>query len=84
MEPYPVQPQSGGEYTAPTSTIRRPLRAAVADFARNTMTVGVGQRLDGADPLPHFAERQDVLIWGLQPVAPRAEEPAQPMPATVR
>jgi hypothetical protein len=29
------------------------------------MTAGLGLELDGRDPLLHFAERQDVLIWRL-------------------
>ena len=46
-----------------------PLQPAEATFAVNTMAVPVGQRLDApVDPLLHFAERQDVLIWSPEPI----------------
>jgi uncharacterized protein len=43
-----------------------PLQPAEAEIERNTMAAGVGQLLDDA-PLLHFAERQDVVIWSLEP-----------------
>ena len=39
-----------------------PLQPARAEIAENTMTDGLGIRLDGA-PLLHFAKRQDVVAW---------------------
>jgi len=39
-----------------------PLQPARAEIAENTMTDGLGIRLEGA-PLLHFAKRQDVVAW---------------------
>jgi uncharacterized protein len=39
-----------------------PLQAAEAEIERNTMTAPLGIELSG-EPLVHFAERQDVLVW---------------------
>jgi uncharacterized protein len=44
-----------------------PLRAAEARITANTMTLPVGIRLEG-EPLLHFAERQDVVLWQIEPV----------------
>ena len=46
-----------------------PLQQAEAEIDLNTMAPE-GIELRGA-PLCHFAERQDVVIWGLRPSAPR-------------
>jgi hypothetical protein len=43
-----------------------PVQPAWADIAENTMAAPYGFGL-GGDPLLHFARRQDVLIWSLQP-----------------
>jgi uncharacterized protein YqjF (DUF2071 family) len=43
-----------------------PLQPAVAELERNTMAAGVGQALEG-EPLLHFSERQDVVIWSIEP-----------------
>ena len=43
-----------------------PLQPASADFDRNTMPPP-GIEIDG-DPLLHYARRQDVVIWSLDPV----------------
>lgn len=46
-----------------------PLQRAEASFAVNTMAAGFGLPLDAQPgPLLHYAERQDVLIWTIQPV----------------
>jgi uncharacterized protein YqjF (DUF2071 family) len=42
------------------------LRVAEATIGRNTMTAGLGIELAGI-PLLHLSERQDTLLWGLQP-----------------
>jgi uncharacterized protein YqjF (DUF2071 family) len=42
-----------------------PLRAAEADFSRNTMTEPLGIALPGPPTLLHFSARQDVVIWPL-------------------
>jgi len=39
-----------------------PLQHAQAEFARNTMAESIGIELE-AQPLLHFARRQDVLVW---------------------
>lgn len=44
-----------------------PLQSAHLELERNTMTAGVGVELTG-DPILHFSARQDVVIWGLEPV----------------
>jgi uncharacterized protein len=44
-----------------------PLQPATARIARNTMTQPYGIELEG-DPFVHFAARQDVVFWTLQPV----------------
>jgi uncharacterized protein YqjF (DUF2071 family) len=44
-----------------------PLQAAEADIQLNTMGAQIGVQLDGT-PLLHFAERQDVVFWQLEPV----------------
>jgi uncharacterized protein len=49
-----------------------PLQPASAEFETNTMAPP-GLATDG-EPILHYAERQDVLIWPLQRVAPLAEE----------
>jgi uncharacterized protein YqjF (DUF2071 family) len=45
-----------------------PLRHATAEIGVNTMTAPYGIELPHAQPLLHFAGRQDVLIWPLQVV----------------
>ena len=42
-----------------------PLQNASAEFARNTMTAGLGIALAGP-PLLHFSRRIDVRVWGLR------------------
>jgi uncharacterized protein YqjF (DUF2071 family) len=44
-----------------------PLQAAEADIEMNTMATEVGVELAGA-PLLHYAQRQDVVFWTLEPV----------------
>lgn len=44
-----------------------PLQAAEGTVAENTMTSPFGIALAG-DPVLHYAERQDVVLWGLAPV----------------
>jgi uncharacterized protein len=39
------------------------LQPAQAQFAENTMTVPAGVSLPAREPLLHYAERQDVVIW---------------------
>ena len=41
---------------------------AHAQFAENTMTVAAGVSLPAREPLLHYAERQDVVIWAPTPV----------------
>jgi uncharacterized protein len=48
-----------------------PLQAAEAQLEANTMTQEIGLELDG-DPLVHYARRQDVVFWNLEPARPRA------------
>ncbi len=43
-----------------------PLRPARARFERNTMAAPLGLSLE-AEPLLHYSERQDTLIWSLEP-----------------
>ena len=43
------------------------LRAVDADFDVNTMTEQVGVLLEG-EPMLHYAPRQDVVIWPLEPL----------------
>jgi uncharacterized protein len=43
-----------------------PLQPAEADIELNTMGKQIGLELDGT-PLLHFAERQDVVFWQLEP-----------------
>jgi uncharacterized protein YqjF (DUF2071 family) len=45
-----------------------PLQAARAGIAVNTMATELALPLDGA-PLVHYARRQDVVFWGLEPVS---------------
>ena len=42
-----------------------PLRPARAEWLDNTMTEPLGIRLPDRDPLLHYVDRQDVLIWPL-------------------
>jgi uncharacterized protein YqjF (DUF2071 family) len=44
-----------------------PLQPAEAQLAKNTMTAPFGIHLEG-EPLLHFAQRQDVLLWAIQPI----------------
>jgi uncharacterized protein YqjF (DUF2071 family) len=44
-----------------------PLQPARASFATNTMVAGHRLTLAG-DPLLHYSDRQDVLLWAIQPV----------------
>ena len=44
-----------------------PLQEARAEIGRNTMARPYGLDLTGADPLLHYAPRQDVVIWPLRP-----------------
>jgi uncharacterized protein len=46
-----------------------PLQVAEADIETNTMAVEVGIDLAAA-PMLHYARRQDVVFWSLQPVNP--------------
>jgi uncharacterized protein YqjF (DUF2071 family) len=39
------------------------LQVAEADFSRNTMAEAAGVALPNAEPLLHFAKRQDVVVW---------------------
>src|SRR3954464_3699269 len=48
-----------------------PLQNGTAAIARNTMTAPHGIELEG-DPVVHYAERQDVVFWPLQPVDPKS------------
>jgi uncharacterized protein YqjF (DUF2071 family) len=43
-----------------------PLQPARAEIAENTLTAPFGIELPPADPLLHYAARQDVLIWPLR------------------
>jgi uncharacterized protein YqjF (DUF2071 family) len=47
-----------------------PLQPAAADIVTNTMTEPLGIALPCTAPLLHFARRQDVVAWRLQPVSP--------------
>jgi uncharacterized protein YqjF (DUF2071 family) len=47
-----------------------PLQAAEADLERNTMAAPFGLPLEG-HPLLHYSERQDVVIWRIQPAEER-------------
>jgi uncharacterized protein YqjF (DUF2071 family) len=47
------------------------LQSAEADIAANTMAAEVGLELDD-EPLLHYAERQDVVFWTLEPAEPNA------------
>ncbi|MEA2468206.1 MAG: uncharacterized protein QOJ57_2332 [Thermoleophilaceae bacterium] len=44
-----------------------PLQPATAAIARNTMAAPYGIELEG-DPIAHYAHRQDVVFWPLQPL----------------
>jgi uncharacterized protein YqjF (DUF2071 family) len=44
------------------------LQAAEADIARNTMAAAAGISLPGAQPLLHFAKRQDTIAWWPSPL----------------
>jgi uncharacterized protein YqjF (DUF2071 family) len=46
-----------------------PLQAAEADIEVNTMGAQIGLDLEGA-PMLHFAGRQDVVFWQLEPARP--------------
>jgi uncharacterized protein len=43
------------------------LQRAKAEIKTDTMAAGVGLELDG-EPLLHYARRQDVVFWRLEPV----------------
>jgi uncharacterized protein YqjF (DUF2071 family) len=58
-----------------------PLQPAAAAIVTNTMTAPLGIALPCTTPLLHFARRQDVLAWRLQPVFPGRKIWA-PLPAT--
>jgi uncharacterized protein len=45
-----------------------PLQAAEAEIEENTMAPDWGVELPGDAPLTHFAVRQDVVIWPLEPL----------------
>lgn len=45
------------------------LQAAQTQIERNTMAAQIGVALDG-EPLVHFAQRQDVVFWPLEPAEP--------------
>jgi hypothetical protein len=45
------------------------VQSAVAEIAENTMTAAFGIALPTEPPRPHFAGRQDVLIWPLRALA---------------
>jgi hypothetical protein len=63
-------------YTAHGERVRRaeihhapwPLRPAEARILRNTMSRQVGIDLPAVQPLLHFADRQDVVVWPPRPV----------------
>jgi len=44
-----------------------PLQPAHAEFALNTMASGYALDLRG-EPLLHYSERQDVVLWAIEPV----------------
>jgi uncharacterized protein YqjF (DUF2071 family) len=44
-----------------------PLQAATGSFGLNTMASGQGLELTG-EPLLHYSELQDVLLWAIEPV----------------
>jgi len=46
-----------------------PLQAAEAELTKNTMAEAAGFSLPAAQPLLHFAKRQDVLVWWPQHLA---------------
>jgi uncharacterized protein YqjF (DUF2071 family) len=48
-----------------------PLQSAMGAFALNTMAQGFELELRG-EPLLHYAELQDVLLWTIEPVPPGA------------
>ena len=48
------------------------LQPAQAEFAENTMTAAAGVPLPAREPLLHYAQRQDVVIW---PPAPARRDP---------
>jgi uncharacterized protein len=64
-------------YTVAGGRVRRaeihhppwPLQPAAAELERNTMTAPLGLELGDAEPLLHFAARQDVVIWAPRRVA---------------
>jgi uncharacterized protein len=43
-----------------------PLQPATAEISLNTMASGYGLELEGA-PLLHYSERQDVVLWPIEP-----------------
>ena len=43
------------------------LQPAEAQFAENTMTAAAGVALPAREPLLHYAERQDVVVWAPAP-----------------
>ncbi len=47
---------------------RRSLQDAEADLRVNTMAEAAGLRLPGMAPLLHFAKRQDMVAWPLEPI----------------
>lgn len=51
------------------------LQPARAVLAENTMTKPLGIRLPDREPLLHFAARQDVLVWPLEPLPARIRAP---------
>lgn len=46
-----------------------PLQAAEAELTKNTMAEAAGFSLPAAQPLLHFAKRQDVIVWPPQRLA---------------
>jgi uncharacterized protein YqjF (DUF2071 family) len=44
-----------------------PLQPASGELPLNTMATALGLALDG-EPLLHFSERQDVVLWSIEPV----------------
>src|SRR5205085_6474942 len=52
-----------------------PLQPADAELELNTMAEGLGLELT-AEPLLHFARRQDVVFWALEPAGGEKAPPA--------
>lgn len=64
---YAVDPK-GHLYRGEIHHLPWPLQPAEVKLLKNTMTDSNGISLPAADPLLHFSERQEVLIWPIQRV----------------